>query len=284
MENTSMKKVTLAGTDAWSVTSGINGQEYRVQIYQPSGKVPASGFPIIYTLDGNSTFAMTAEMMRIQSLRPEKTGVAPAIVVSIGYNAEALFPPKRHYDFTMPAPEKDLPKIPFGRPLPEQGGALDFMSFVEDQLKPLVESRYSVDSSRQMIVGHSLGGLFVLHMLFVRPHSFHTYIAGSPSIHWNAMYLRQQEQKWLEEVSKGRTKLNTRVLIAVGELEGNLKVPMIRNAEEQVERLSKLEEFGVQVAYQAFEAENHMSIVPVLINRALRFNGWAEEESNESKK
>ncbi|MEF3353596.1 alpha/beta hydrolase-fold protein [Paenibacillus sp. GYB006] len=280
MENTSMKNVTLAGTDEWSVTSSINGQEYRVQIYQPSGKVPASGFPIIYTLDGNSTFTMTAEMVRIQSLRPEKTGVVPAIVVGIGYNVEAPFPAKRHYDFTMPAPEKDLPELPFGRTLPEQGGALDFMSFVEDQLKPLVESRYPVDSSRQMIVGHSLGGLFVLHMLFARPHSFHTYIAGSPSIHWNEMYLRQQEQKWLEEVNKGRHKLNTRVLIAVGEREGNLKVPMVRNAEEQAERLSKLEEFGVHVAYQAFEAENHLSIVPVLINRALRFNGWAQEETD----
>lgn len=278
MENTLMKNVTLAGTDEWSVTSSINGQEYRVQIYQPSGKVPASGFPIIYTLDGNSTFTMTAEMVRIQSLRPEKTGVVPAIVVGIGYNVEAPFPPKRHYDFTMPAPEKDLPELPFGRTLPEQGGALDFMSFVEDQLKPLVESRYPVDSSRQMIVGHSLGGLFVLNMLFARPQSFHTYIAGSPSIHWNEMYLRQQEQKWLEEFNKGRHKLNTRVLIAVGEREGNLKVPMVRNAEEQAERLSKLEEFGVHVAYQAFEAENHLSIVPVLINRALRFNGWAEEE------
>lgn len=54
----------------WFVTSSMNGQEYRIHMYQPSGKVPAFGFPIIYTLDGNSTFAMTAEMVRIQSLRP----------------------------------------------------------------------------------------------------------------------------------------------------------------------------------------------------------------------
>lgn len=280
MENTSMRKVTLAGTDEWSVISSINAQEYRIYIYQPSGEVPASGFPIIYTLDGNSTFAMTAEMVRIQSVRPEKTGVVPAIVVGIGYNEEAPFPPKRHYDFTMPAPEKDLPELPFGRPLPKQGGALDFMSFVEDQLKPLVEARYPVDSNRQMIVGHSLGGLFVLHMLFARPHSFHTFIAGSPSIHWNEMHLRQQEQRWSGELNEGKYKLNTRVLIAVGELEGNLKVPMIRNAEEQAERLSKLEGFGVLTGYQVFEAENHLSIVPVLINRALRFNGWAQGESD----
>ncbi len=267
--------MTLARTDEWSITSNINGQEYRIHTYHPPGKAPASGFPIIYMLDGNSTFALTAEMVRIQSLRPDKTGVVPAIVVGIGYDMEAPFPPKRHYDFTMPAPEKDLPEFPFGRPLPEQGGALDFMSFVEDQLKPKIESLYQVDVSKQMIVGHSLGGLFVLQMLFARSHSFHTYIAGSPSIHWNEWYLRQQEQKWLEELHAGKHDLNIRVLIAVGELEGNVKIPMVRNAEEQADRLSALDRFGVHVDYKAFEAENHMSIVPVLINRALRYNEWA---------
>lgn len=267
-----IRPAKLAGTEEWSVKSQINGQEYRIQVYQPSGPVPASGFPIIYTLDGNSTFVMTAEMIRIQSLRPEKTGVVPAIVVGIGYDMEAPFPPKRHYDFTMTVPKEELPQAALERPLPEQGGALDFMSFIEDQLKPMVEQKYPANPERRMIIGHSLGGLFVLHMLFVKPESFHTFIAGSPSIHWNESYMRQQEQKWLEELAAGKYHLNTRLLIAVGELEGNLKVPMVRNAEEQAKRLSGLQKYGVHTSYKAFESENHMSIVPVLINRALRYN------------
>ncbi|MCM3785392.1 alpha/beta hydrolase-fold protein [Neobacillus mesonae] len=273
---TQAKPVTLSQTKEWIMQSRFNGLHYRISVYCPAEKPPAEGFPIIYTLDGNATFVMASEMIRIQSVRREKTGVVPAIVVSIGYDINDPFPPRRHYDLTMPAPASELPEMPGGRSRPEQGGAMEFMSYIEEQLKSEIEQLYPVDTSKQMIIGHSLGGLFVLNMLFTRPGTFHTYIAGSPSIHWNPSYMAEQEKAWIKALQDGeQDPLDVRVLVAVGELEGNFKIPMINNARAQAERLSALSEFGVHTVYKEFEGENHSSILPVLINRALRFNGWA---------
>lgn len=278
MATTSAKQVTLSATKEWIMRSRFNGHDYRICVYCPVEEPPAEGFPIIYTLDGNATFAMTTEMIRIQSVRREKTGVVPAIVVGIGYDLDAPFPPRRHYDLTMPANEAELPVMPGGRERPEQGGAREFMSFIEEQLKPEIEQHYSVNARKQMIIGHSLGGLFVLQMLFARPGTFHTYIAGSPSIHWNESYLAEQEETWTKALtSRELASLKVRVLVAVGGLEGNFKIPMIENAKKQAERLSALSEYGVHAVFKEFEDENHSSILPVLINRALRFADWASE-------
>lgn len=74
MATTSAKQVTLSATKEWIMRSRFNGHDYRICVYCPVEEPPAEGFPIIYTLDGNATFAMTTEMIRIQSVRREKTG------------------------------------------------------------------------------------------------------------------------------------------------------------------------------------------------------------------
>lgn len=55
----------------------------------------------MYVLDGNSLFGTMVEALRLQSRRPEKTGVVPAIIVGIGYQTEAPYHPLRHYDLTL---------------------------------------------------------------------------------------------------------------------------------------------------------------------------------------
>ncbi|MDR6881146.1 alpha/beta hydrolase-fold protein [Bacillus sp. 3255] len=60
-------------------------------------------------------------------------------------------------------------------------------------MQPRVERDYAIDRKRQAILGHSLGGLFVLQTLFTRPQTFQTYVAGSPSIHRNPRLIREQE-------------------------------------------------------------------------------------------
>lgn len=70
---------------------------------------------MIYLLDANSVFGTMVEAMRMQSRRPEKTGVVPAVIVGIGYETDAPFDPGRYYDFTLPVPPAELPERPDGR-------------------------------------------------------------------------------------------------------------------------------------------------------------------------
>ncbi|MEJ8545218.1 alpha/beta hydrolase [Brevibacillus borstelensis] len=262
--------VLIPRTKQYAMRSRSSNREYRILVSKPSEAPPPSGYPVIYLLDANALFATMAEAVRIQSRRSEKTGVFPAVIVGIGYPEEAPFPPARFYDFTMPIPADELPPRPDGTAWPELGGAEAFLTFIEEELKPKVEGCCPVDKSRQAIFGHSLGGLFVLQVLFTRPHAFQTYIAGSPSIHWNKPFLLEAEERFSTLV-KQQAVGDIGIMIAVGELEKHHQSRMNENAKELSDRLSGLASCGVRTEYKEFEGEGHVSVLPGLISRAVRF-------------
>src|SRR3546814_19712655 len=67
-------------------------------------------------------------------------------------------------DWSSDVCSSDLP----GREPPPSGGADDFLAFIEHELKPLIAQRYPVDARRQILFGHSYGGLFTLYTLFTK--------------------------------------------------------------------------------------------------------------------
>ncbi|WP_068503942.1 alpha/beta hydrolase [Paenibacillus kribbensis] len=249
--------------------SRIENREYHIFIAVPVEEPPVSGYPVIYVLDANSIFGTMVEAVRVQGRRPDKTGVVPAIIVGIGYPTEAPFHPSRFYDLTLPGTEVELPVTPNGEASMESGGAEDFLSFIEDELKPEMERDFHIDRSRQAIFGHSLGGLFVLHTLFTRPDSFQVYVAGSPSIHWGGRVIMEEEKHFL--ASTAQEQQNTRLLIGVGELEAGHSSGMQEKAKELAERLTNVKDSGLHVEFREFADEGHISVLPVLASRAVRF-------------
>lgn len=240
-------------------------------VAKPAAPPPPSGYPVIYLLDGNAVFGTAVEAMRAQGARPEKTGAEPAVIVGIGYPTDAPFAAERYYDFTLPVSVEELPVRPNGAAWPEHGGAESFLAFLEEELKPQIEAEFRIDSGRRTIVGHSLGGLFVLHALFTTPSSFRTYVAGSPSIHWNKRLLLEEERQFVARLDAQSSVVDIGVLLAVGELEQGHKSGMNDNARQLFERLSALESRGVRAQFKEFEGEGHVSVLPALISRAVRF-------------
>ncbi|WP_423748908.1 alpha/beta hydrolase [Caldibacillus debilis] len=264
-----IREVTIPGTEQRVMYSRDGKREYRIFLAKPDGDPPPSGFPVIYLLDANAVFGTMVEAVRVQARRPEKTGVFPAVVVGIGYPTEMPFAPARFYDFTLPVPAAELPPGPDGAAWPELGGAEAFLAFIEEELKPEIESELPIDSGRRTLFGHSLGGLFALHVLFTRPAAFRTYIAGSPSIHWNERPLREAERQFVSRLE--RETLNIDLLLAAGELEKSHPSRINANARELAERLSPLAGCGLHVEFKEFEGEGHVSVLPALISRAVRF-------------
>ncbi|MGF7045588.1 putative alpha/beta superfamily hydrolase [Paenibacillus sp. DS2015] len=262
-------KVTIPRTEQRIMHDRTGNREYRIFVAIPSGETPPLGYPVIYLLDANAIFGTMVEAIRVQARRTEKTGVVPAIIVGIGYLTEEPFSPARHYDFTLPASLTELPTSPDGRAWPKQGGAEDFLTFIQEDLKPEIERKFTVDRNRQTIFGHSLGGLFVLHVLFTKPEAFQTYVAGSPSIHWNKRFMHEEEQLFTARLEE--EPVNIRILIGMGELEKYHKSRIYENAKDLSERLAKLAKQGVHVEFKGFEDEGHGSVLPALISRALRF-------------
>lgn len=262
-------RVILPRTKQCLMHSRVGNRPYLILVAAPDAEPPPAGFPVIYLLDGNAVFGTMVEAMRLQVQRPEKTGVVPAVIVGIGYPTDQPFSSQRFYDFTFPVcPEELLPK-PDGTPWPRSGGAGNFLSFIEEELKPEIEKAFPVDKRNQAIVGHSLGGLFVLHVLFTRPETFRSYVAGSPSIHWNRTRLLEEERNFLARLK--REPVDVRVLIAVGELEKNHQSRVHENAAELWGRLGAHADRGVHAEFKVFEGENHASVLTVLMSRTLRF-------------
>jgi predicted alpha/beta superfamily hydrolase len=76
------------------------------------------------------------------------------------------------------------------------GGADKFLSFINTELIPHIDKAYKTDTSKRVLMGHSLGGYFtsyaLLQNLLSKQHCFSGFIAASPSLHYNNYYLLDQ--------------------------------------------------------------------------------------------
>ncbi|GGA30078.1 alpha/beta hydrolase [Paenibacillus physcomitrellae] len=262
-----MEQVSIPGTRQWDIFSEESKRAYRIFIYIPAAVPPPGGFPVIYALDGNAVFGTLVESLKVQSRRPDKTGVEPAVVVGIGYQTEEPFSPDRTYDFTLPRPEGAPPYAFKGRTFAEEGGAELFMRFLQQELKPEIEKTCPVNRNRQSLIGHSLGGLFVLQTLLIEPDSFQCYIAGSPSIHWNEAFIFEEEQRLGDKLKQSGARV--KLMVAAGELETAHK--MIENAALFSKCVEERRHPGLQLAFKTFDNEGHVSVLAVLMSHAVRF-------------
>ncbi len=251
----------------------------RVMVAWPEESPPAAGYPVLYLLDGAATFGTLVEAIRMRAHRPAATGVVPAVVVGIGSEREGPYDRvRRTFDYTPPNAAGAATGL-------ETGGRDAFERFLLGELAERIESRYPIDSSRRSLLGHSLGGFFVLDLLLRRPDAYTGYVAISPSIWWDPDRLFQAADG-LGAVLGG-AKLGA--MISVGEYEQALAPwqarsdeaesmvarrnarGMVDNARELARRLAGWESRGLTVRYDEVAGEDHASVVLSSLSRALRF-------------
>lgn len=233
--------------------------QYRILVAVPEGPAPQSGWPVIYALDGGSTFATMVAAVRQQGGKTVNTGVVPAVVVGIAYpTADGADSERRGRDLT-------------------PTGAEDFFRFIETSVKAEIEGRLPIDRRRQALFGHSFGGLFVLRTLFNHPDSFQSYTAASPSIWWGERAILADADRFLS-----RPLPDARLLVMVGEYDqaldparpdigGAEKLRQRRMVDNARELAGRLEQAGLPTTFSFFPEENHGSIIPAAISRAVRF-------------
>jgi len=261
----------LAGAFQFDMMSS-RGRRYRVFLHEPSAKPPPDGFPVLYLLDGNATFATAVETAAMQTRRPAATGVPPCVIVGIGYPVDTpLDLDRRRFDFT--------PEDANGADQLQGGGATWFSDFIETDLKPTVEAMVPIDRNRQALFGHSFGGLFVLLSLFSHLERFQSYIAASPSIWWRERSILRHEAHFIETVRKNVT--GTRLLLTVGGLEQSAhhedvtsQLTMVEEAAALGERLRLQASNRLKVSFAKLADETHVSVIPAAISRSIRF-AWS---------
>ncbi|RRJ65547.1 alpha/beta hydrolase [Paenibacillus oralis] len=268
----------IPGAEQWTMTS-CGGRDYRIMLWKPEVEAPEGGFPVIYLLDANACFGAMAEAVRMHARGPHR--LEASIVVGIGYETDRPFDTDaRFYDFTIHADQEELPQRPIDVPWPKTGGAEQFLAFIEEELKPLIERALPINRTRQTLFGHSLGGWFVLYTLFARPRAFQHYAAGSPSIWWKNRYIvpvaEQSVRRWREaglaaDAGFAADSAGEKPLIGLYLGVGSLEKPhMIEDAKAMFERLSAACIPGIHVSYTCFTEESHLSVLFPFIVRVIR--------------
>ena len=166
---------TLGNSHAETVEAS-NSKPYRLLVAWPEGEPPASGWPVLWLLDGEDNFAIAAVTARRLAGAGARTGIEPGLIVGVESKTLA----QRVYDYTPQVPGYAIPE---GLPAHglRTGGGDAFLDALENELRPLIASRWSIDPERQTLAGHSFGGLLAIHALGTH-RSFSAYAAISPSL------------------------------------------------------------------------------------------------------
>lgn len=272
------RPVALDGSQQWDMRS-VLGNDYRIFVSVPKGDAPVSGWPVLYVLDANEMFLTAVETVRAFEHRPDVDHGRPGtVVVGIGYPPGVNISSARTRDLT-PVASTD-PRVRGG------GGADEFADFVQNELKPALARKMVLDPQRQTIFGHSFGGLWVLHILSTRTEMFQTYLSSSAALWFGDNSVLGALSNFVAGRQPGDRPL--RVELSVGEYEqypapwahapGGDAVAMaidlkqrsqVGNSRKAAKLLASAP--GVEAEFDELVGEDHGSVVPGAISRAVRF-------------
>jgi len=215
--------------------SEILNENRLLNIYLPNGysKDSLKTYPIIYLLDGSIDEDFIHILGLVQFGSFSWIDMIPeSIVVGIS-NID------RKRDFTYPTNNKKDKKD-----FPTTGKSEDFISFIEKEVQPFIETKYKTGSIKTLI-GQSLGGLLATEILFKKPELFDNYIIASPSLWWD-------DESLLKYTPTLYTSKKS-IFISVGK-EGQV---MERTAKELYDKLELLKNANTNLYFEFFEKQNH---------------------------
>jgi predicted alpha/beta superfamily hydrolase len=164
-----------------TIYSKILNEKRTIQIHVPAGD-KNQRYPVLYILDGEDHFLSAV------AISEQLSGVIPPMIIvginNMGFNT-------RERDLTPTVDSK----------IAHSGGGDNFISFLEKELIPYIESRYPVANYR-IYSGHSLGGLAVVNALLNHTALFNAYIALDPSLWWeNQQWIKKYESELSHDFS-----------------------------------------------------------------------------------
>jgi len=259
------------GTARYRVDSKNVDDVFTIDVWEPV-HVPGP-FPVVYVLDGNSSFGLVAQTVIPMMF----VGEIPAvIVVGIGYEVESPMEVAalRSRDL-LPSLEEGYIERVAGTifdagPGILPGGADAFLAFIEEEVKPLVAANHAVDSSDETLAGYSFGGTFASHVLFNSTDSFDRYLIGSPVLDWDDGLLFKNEDAY----ASSERVMRKHLFLSAGEYEVENRIRP--GVERMIERLAERDYEGLDWASHIFPEETHGSALGPTMSRGLRavFGAW----------
>ncbi|KPE49950.1 alpha/beta hydrolase [Chryseobacterium indologenes] len=236
-QTVTVKPLTIG--EVRTLKSRVLHEDRTLNIYLPQNFDKARSYPVIYLLDGsmNEDFIHVSGLIQFFNLM---YAMPETIVVGIA-NID------RKKDFTFHTDLKDLQKD-----YPTTGHSDQFISFLEKELKPYIESQYK--TTDKYLFGQSLGGLLASEILIKKPEMFDNYFIISPSLWWDDQSLLKLAPQMLSK-SGDKKKF---VYVSVGKDEHPV---MVKDAGSLYDLLKKAGKKNWTVEYQLMETDNHATIL-----------------------
>ncbi|MDX9852168.1 MAG: alpha/beta hydrolase-fold protein [Tenuifilaceae bacterium] len=183
--------ITIGTVDV--VESKILNETRKVWVYVPgSAQTDIAGpksYPVIYMLDGDSHFSAMVGLVQQFS----RNALCPEMIVVGITNTD------RTRDLTTSHMPNPIPMM--GNAVAKTSGGSDtFLSFIEKELMPYIDSKYPTQPYK-VFVGHSFGGLTVMNALVNHTHMFNAYVSIDPGMWWDNEKLLKQAEEVLKSKS-----------------------------------------------------------------------------------
>jgi len=195
-------KIVLGAAD--SVYSNILKENRQMWVHVPNNNSPDGIFakqryPVIYLLDGwGPNFSVVTSIVEQLGGGSGNLAFPKMIVVGIP-----------NTDRTRDLTPTHIALAPTGMDSMEasrSGGGKKFISFIEKELVPHIDSLYPTAPYR-ILIGHSLGGLMSIYTLINHTGLFHAYVAIDPSTFWDNQIVLKQAKEALAKKQFEKTSL-----------------------------------------------------------------------------
>jgi predicted alpha/beta superfamily hydrolase len=174
----SENKIVIGTID--SIHSKILGEQRKIWIYVPNsgpeGIYSKQRYPVVYLLDGDAHFYSVVGMIQQLSQVNGNTICPEMIVVGIPNTDRTRDLTPTHIVSDPPFMDSAFSK--------NSGGGEKFISFIEKELFPHIDSIYPTQPYR-MLIGHSFGGLTVMNTFTHHTKLFNAYVSIDPSMWWD---------------------------------------------------------------------------------------------------
>jgi len=241
-----------------AVHSNVLNEDRVIWVRMPEvSRLENNRYSVLYLLDGKEQIN---EISTIVDFLVSTNRMPPMIVVGIQNNDRDRDLTPTHADI------KDAKGVVENK-IPTSGGGDKFLDFIQTELIPEIEKRYSTQPFR-VFAGHSLGGLMVVHTLITRPELFNAYIAVSPSLWWDDKHLLRQAEQFFAS----QKELKKTLFLSLGDEPGRQSDAF----EELVKKLKAGAPKGFVWDSARYMDEDHVSIVLVSHYAGLRkiFTGF----------
>ncbi|RFS22708.1 hypothetical protein DVR12_13015 [Chitinophaga silvatica] len=175
-----------------SVYSKILGEQRYLQVYLPDNYSKDKKYDVVYALDGEMLGRFIPPVL---SFSQENELMPPVIVIGI----KNIY----WYDKNENSRDRDLlPQKVEGSPL--SGGADNFIKVINSEIIPYINAHYAT-SGKNILFGHSYGGLFTVYTFLKNPDIFDSFIASDPALWWNDGFVLKLAEQSFPNVSRLHT-------------------------------------------------------------------------------